>query len=255
MAAMAHGMAHGGSGGAAAHIGASASNLHNFYHATMHVALLLACAAEAAERRWGAGAKPAATGIVPRGCARAAYALHITCALRCADARTPHTRTRRLGLAALAFTLWQLVALFAIHTLLQAPTEALRHRLLCAPLALAAAAATADVAAPASAWLLLRGYGLALAGAWMTQMALSRQYGWEERFEASPAAAQTVATLHFAWAASALAVAVAAGACGARASGGQGAARAARRAARDAARKDEGGDAPQEGELRRLMSA
>jgi hypothetical protein len=183
------GVAHGGSG---EHV--HNGNLHNFYHATMHVALLLACAAEAAERRWGAH------GSVTRSASVSSSSSSSTRVL------VP----RGTGLVALAYTLWLLIALFFIHTLLQEPTEALRHHLLVAPLALAAAAASADALAPRPAWLLARAYGLLLAGAWMMHMAASREYGWAAPYEAAAAeAAQTVAVLHFSWLALATATAVA----------------------------------------------
>jgi hypothetical protein len=137
-------------------------NLQNFHHATMHVGLLLSCAAEAAERRLSGA---------PRG----------------------------LGLGSLAAALALVTWLLAQHTALQGSAEALRHWLLCVPLAAAAAAAAVDVAAPRRALLLARAYGLALAGTWMAHMALSRQLLWEAPYEPFPAAISTVVTLHYAW--------------------------------------------------------
>jgi hypothetical protein len=179
----------GGGGGSARHGGGT--NLQNFYHGTMHAALLLACAAEAAERRSGAGSSGAGRnlGVVPRG----------------------------TGLAALAAALGVVVALMAIHTALQPPAEALRHALLCAPLALAAAAAAADVAAPRRGALLARSYGLALAGAWMAHMAVARRAGWDAPYDEVAGAAQTVATLHFTWYALLLLTAWGVAVCAARA--------------------------------------
>jgi hypothetical protein len=176
-----------------------AGNLHNFYHATMHVALLLACAAEAAERRWGA-----------HGSVTSATMTATTARRGASSSLLPRVLVPRgAGLVALAYALWLLIALFVIHTLLQEPTEALRHHLLVAPLSLAAAAASADALSPRPAWLLARAFGLALTGAWMLHMALSREYGWAAAYEASPVAAQTVAALHFAWVALATATAAA----------------------------------------------
>ena len=137
-------------------------NLQNFYHGTMHVALLLSCGAEALERRMSAA---------PRG----------------------------LGLGSLAAALAMVTWLLAQHTALQGPAEALRHRLLSAPLAAAALAAGVDVFAPRRALLIARAFGVALAGAWMAHMALSRELRWEEAYEPYPAAIVTVVTLHFAW--------------------------------------------------------
>jgi len=137
-------------------------NLQNFYHGTMHIALLLSCGAEALERRQNAA---------PRG----------------------------LGLGSLAAALALVTWLLAQHTALQGPAEALRHRLLSAPLAAAAMAAGADVLAPRRTLLFARAFGVALAGAWMAHMALSRELRWEEAYEPYPAAIVTVLTLHFAW--------------------------------------------------------
>ena len=137
-------------------------NLQNFYHGTMHVALLLSCGAEALERRMSAA---------PRG----------------------------LGLGSLAAALAMVTWLLAQHTALQGPAEALRHRLLSAPLAAAALAAGVDVFAPRRALLIARAFGVALAGAWMAHMALSSELRWEEAYEPYPAAIITVVTLHFAW--------------------------------------------------------
>ena len=148
-----------GSGGGHQH---GHGNLQNFYHGTMHVALLLSCGAEALERRVSAA---------PRG----------------------------LGLGSLAAALAMVTWLLAQHTALQGPAEALRHRLLSAPLAAAALAAAVDVVAPRRALLFARAFGVALAGAWMAHMALSRELRWEEAYEPYPAAIITVVTLHFAW--------------------------------------------------------
>ena len=137
-------------------------NLQNFYHGTMHVALLLSCVAEALERRLSAA---------PRG----------------------------LGLGSLAAALATVTWLLAQHTALQGPAEALRHRLLSAPLAAAAVAAAVDVISPRRALLITRAFGLALTGAWMVHMALSRELRWEDAYEPYPAAIITVVTLHFAW--------------------------------------------------------
>ena len=148
---------HGGAGHQHGH-----GNLQNFYHGTMHIALLLSCGAEALERRLS---------TAPRG----------------------------LGLGSLAAALALVTWLLAQHTALQGPAEALRHRLLCAPLAAAAMAAGADALAPRRALLFARAFGVALAGVWMTHMALSRELRWEEAYEPYPAAIITVVTLHFAW--------------------------------------------------------
>ena len=144
------------------------SNLHNWYHATGHLCLLLALGVDVASLR---------------GCA------------------SPRTAVVALGLA-----LGTVAALIAAHAGMQAPSERAQHMPLALALALAAGATLGDAAWPHEpAWLGCRGYSLALTGAWMCRMAIARQRGWDAQFNASTMATSMAATLHFVWLAMALA--------------------------------------------------
>jgi hypothetical protein len=147
---------------------ATASNLHNWYHATCHFVLLLALGVDVASLKGHA--------------------------------------SPRMAVVALGLAMGVVAALVAAHAGMQTPSEQGQHMSLALALALAAGATLGDAAWPhVPAWLGCRGYALALTGAWMSRMAIARQRGWDRQFDASPMARSMAATLHFVWLAIALA--------------------------------------------------